>query len=427
MRRIDVRLHRDACRSVPPAGENTGLKHAFGIRLSICLVFGLLLAGSLFSANRVVAVTTPRITDLTVTDQVSGGNPVDIAVRLNVPAPAGGVTVQLASTNSALQIQSTLSIGAGHITGTTVATTTAVGSRTKAVVSASAGGATSSETVVINSVRLKGISAPATINHGDTAAVTVTLTAAAPNGGLTVRLVGNRPSVLTVPASVAIPAGSTSGSATVTAATHRADAAVTLTAKLSGSANAATVTTVLGTGFPGATPTVTSTAEPTSTNTPEPTETNTPESTATNTPEPTATNTPEPTATNTEVPTATNTPEPTATNTPEPTPTPTMPPIDPCVINPAMCDPCIIMPALCDPCIVTPWVCDPCIITPWVCDPCLMNPMLCDPCFINPGMCGVSLPQENLALLPGSGTVHFAGFDRHRTIRTMSTSPHQLQ
>ena len=311
------------------------MKHTFAIRFTICLVFGLLLAGSIFTSNRAVAGSTPRITDLTVTDQVSGGNPVDVVVRLNVPAPAGGVTVQLASTNPALQIQPTLSIGAGHMTGTTAATTTAVGSRTKVVVSASAGGATSSETVVINPIRLSGISAPATINHGDTAAVTVTLSATAPAGGITIRLVGNRPSVLSVPATVVIPGGSTSGSTNVTAFTHRGDAAVSLTAKLTGSANQAASTTVLGTGFPGVTPTATSTAQPTSTNTPEPTATNTQAPTATNTPEPTATNTPEPTRN--------QSPEPTATNTPEPTATATVP-VDPCMMNPALCDPCFMNP-----------------------------------------------------------------------------------
>lgn len=286
------------------------MKHSVVFRFTISLVLGLLLVGSLFMGGAVGAVTaTPRMADLTVTDLVSGGQDVAVTVTLRDKAPKGGVAIRLASSNSALSVSSNLTIPAGAKSATTTATTKAVGTRTKAVVSAIYGGVTKTETVVIRPVALAAISAPATVSHGESAEVTISLTAPAPAGGATVRLVGNRPSVLAVPATVTIPAGSSSAVAVVTAFTHRGDADVTLTAKLSGSANVATVTTVLGTGFPDATATATAT------NTAEPTMTNTPEPTATNTPEPTMTNTPEPTATNTAEPTATNTPEPTATNT----------------------------------------------------------------------------------------------------------------
>lgn len=261
----------------------------------------------------VEATSTPRMADLTVTDQVSGGQDVTVTVTLREKAPSGGVSIRLASSNTALSVSSNLTIRAGAKSATTTATTKAVRTRTKAVVSATYGGVTKTETVVISPIRLAAISAPATVTHGESAEVTISLTGPAPAGGVTVRLVGNRPSVLAVPATVTVPAGSTSAAATVTAFTHRGDADVTLTAKLSGSANEATIVAVLGTGFPDATATATAT------NTPEPTMTNTPEPTATNTPEPTATNTAEPTATETATSTATETAtataSPTATNT----------------------------------------------------------------------------------------------------------------
>jgi hypothetical protein len=209
-----------------------------------------MLAGSLVTGD-VALAASPRLVDLTVTDQVTGGSSVGLKVTLAENAPKGGTTVKLASSHSALTTPASVTVPAGARTASTTATTKVVTSRTKAVVSATYGSATKTETVVISpNAQLKGLVAPATIANGESATVTVSLTAKAPAGGTTVRLVGNRPSVLTVPATVTIPAGSTTGAATVTAATHRGDATVALTAKLAGSANVATSTTVLGTGYP---------------------------------------------------------------------------------------------------------------------------------------------------------------------------------
>ena len=227
------------------------MKHALVTRLISCLVLGLMLAGSLFTGvGSVAGMSAPRLVDLTVTDQVSGGDPVTVTVTLAAKAPAAGVTVALASSNSALTTPASITVPAGKISATTTATSKSVSARTKAVISASYRGSIKTETVVVNPVKLKGITAPATITHGESAEVTVSLTAKAPQGGVTIRLVGNRPSVLSVPTTISIQGGSTSGTATVTAFTHRGDATVTLTAKLSGSANVAANTVVLGTGYP---------------------------------------------------------------------------------------------------------------------------------------------------------------------------------
>jgi hypothetical protein len=322
-------LYQGETPGVPSGGESAVFKTRYGwIRVVAVLIIGALAIGALnspFAARS--ASTTARMADLAVTDVVSAGDTVAVTVTLRAAAPKGGVVIDLASSNRALSVPASITIRAGKSAATVNATTSTVSARTKAVVSATLGGVTKSETVVINPVRLKAISAPATVQHGASAEVTVSLTAPAPAGGLTVRLVGNRPSVLAVPETLAIPAGSSSANATVSAFTPRADADVTLTAKLSGSPNATTVTTVLGTGYPDATATPTETAEPTATNTAEPTATHTPEPTATNTEVPTATNTPEPTATDTPEPTATHTEIPTATNTPVPTATATATPV----------------------------------------------------------------------------------------------------
>jgi hypothetical protein len=71
---------------------------------------------------------------------------------------------------------------------------------------------------------------PPSIEGGTAATGTVTLTRAAPAGGATVTLASSAPALVTVPASVAIPAGSTSSTFAVTSTSTTTQTAVTITA-----------------------------------------------------------------------------------------------------------------------------------------------------------------------------------------------------
>src|SRR5205823_2450959 len=83
---------------------------------------------------------------------------------------------------------------------------------------------------------------PTTVIGGTSSQGAVTLSAAAPAGGAVVSLSDSNSSVAAVPASVTIPAGSTSNTFAVTTSSVRAPTSVTLSASYSGSTASTTLT-----------------------------------------------------------------------------------------------------------------------------------------------------------------------------------------
>jgi hypothetical protein len=371
-----------------------------------CLSLYITMIAALLFPDTIAIAASPALQDLTVTDLVTGGNRVTLTVTLREAAPTGGVSVAIASSNPAVVVPDAIVVKSGERSASRTANTRTVAERTKAVVTATLGTTTSTETIVVMPVHIASLETTPSLPGGTDGTGTVTLTGPAAQLGATIHLTSNRPSVLQVPDSILIPAGATSGGFTFTTSIHTSDAAVLITAKLSGSPRGTDTTLVVGTGSePTATAsatipvTATSTVFSTATATVEPTATNTVEPTATSTVESTATNTPEPTATSTVESTATSTAEPTATATIVIEPT-----IDPCLINPFQCaDPCVINPVSCvDPCVMNPTLCmDPCVINPMSCmDPCDMFPELCNPCLNNPTMCPADTGSNRWASIP---------------------------
>ncbi len=81
-----------------------------------------------------------------------------------------------------------------------------------------------------------------TVTSGGSVTATVTLSAAAGAGGMTVALASSQPAALPVPPSVVVPQGQTAAAVTLTAAQVGASTAVQLTATLNGSSKSASVT-----------------------------------------------------------------------------------------------------------------------------------------------------------------------------------------
>jgi hypothetical protein len=86
---------------------------------------------------------------------------------------------------------------------------------------------------------------PSVLEGGNPASGTVTLAAPAPVGGTSVTLSSNNPGVVSVPASVVVPAAALSASFTVTTTPVTAQTPVTVTATFPGGVTRATVITVL--------------------------------------------------------------------------------------------------------------------------------------------------------------------------------------
>src|SRR5262249_1905808 len=139
----------------------------------------------------------------------------NIDVSLNEVAPFGGANVTLTSCDpSVLSVPSPLNITESSQSGQEIATSVKVKSKTTVIVTASYGGQTASATSTVRppsrftvaSLTLK----PSTVVGGNSSTGTVTITAPAPAGGVTVRTASNN--VDAIPLSdVTIAAGQTIG------------------------------------------------------------------------------------------------------------------------------------------------------------------------------------------------------------------------
>jgi trimeric autotransporter adhesin len=165
-------------------------------------------------------------------------------VTLAQAAPAGGWGLALASNKLALTVPASVTVAAGATMATFSATAAAIIlTNRSATVTATLGG--SSQTATINLLApglVSGVAcSPTSLGQSAVSTCTVTLGQTAPLGGLGVTLASNNPS-LTVPASVSVLAGATTGTFSATAAASIASSqSATVTATVSGSSQTATV------------------------------------------------------------------------------------------------------------------------------------------------------------------------------------------
>ena len=160
------------------------------------------------SATATLTVTPPTLTDLSFSPaSIAAGLSSTGTVTLSGKAASGGVTVGLSSVSSNVVIPSTVVVSAGSSSGTFTVQTLTVATQSRSVVTASLSGITKGATLTITGATLATISvSPSTVAGGASATGTATLTSGAPTGGVTVRL-SSISKLVTVPASVQIPAG----------------------------------------------------------------------------------------------------------------------------------------------------------------------------------------------------------------------------
>src|SRR4051812_40688302 len=206
---------------VPPADctvdVNDGSAAAVGVRLSGC------------------SVTTPPppppTTSVTL-DSVSlapatlqGGGTSAATVTLTGAAPPGGALVLLASSNSAvLTVPPTVTVPEGVNSWPAFLSTSTVTVTTTADVTATYNGTTRSATMTVTPPPVSPAAAldsivlsPSTVQSGTTrSGATVMLTAPAPAGGAALTVTSSNSAVATVPATVTVPALSSTGAFDVT-------------------------------------------------------------------------------------------------------------------------------------------------------------------------------------------------------------------
>ncbi|MGB6193389.1 MAG: choice-of-anchor D domain-containing protein [Terracidiphilus sp.] len=196
------------------------------------------LHGKGLSANAAGVV----ISALTCTDaSITGVGTDACTVTISSAAPSGGFSIGVGSSNSVLTVPSSVTVPASATTVSFTATAAAVTTAQSVIITGSGGGSTKAFTVKLNpassqpgstSPTLAGLSCrSAAMSAAGTDACTVTLSAAAPAGGITVALASNN-AAAKVPASVSVSANATSASfsTTVSAVTTVQSVALTATA-----------------------------------------------------------------------------------------------------------------------------------------------------------------------------------------------------
>jgi hypothetical protein len=165
-----------------------------------------------------------------------------LPISLSEPAPPGGLTILLASDDpSVATVQPSIFIAAGSQVPASNAQVTGVAVGTAVIRAGAEGFAPDARTATVRALTMSISPSPVTIFAGLDEAVRMTLSRAAPAGGLTVTLTSLDPAVFTVPASAFIPEGQSS--ATI-AATGVAPGSSTLLAESPAIQSASAVVTV---------------------------------------------------------------------------------------------------------------------------------------------------------------------------------------
>lgn len=169
------------------------------------------------TGTAILKVFAPRILQLALdTYSLIGGDSTRGSLTMNVPAPAGGISVPLVSGNANIvQVPASVPIAGGTTFNRFDVTTTAVSVDTSVTITASYAGASRTVTLEVLAPTLVSLVLnPNTVIGGNSVQATVTIDRNAPAGGLTVNLEKDLNATgapyVAVPATVTIPAGASS-------------------------------------------------------------------------------------------------------------------------------------------------------------------------------------------------------------------------
>jgi hypothetical protein len=188
--------------------------------------------------------TPPSVSSVAISPtKFYGGQTATGTVTLKSNTLANTV-VALSSTNPSVAKpqQTTVTIPANSNSATFTVTSSPVAGNTILYIVAKVGTGGNSSAIEVWTPTVSSVTFnPSSVHGGQSSTGTVTLTGAAPTGGLTVTLASNNTAAATVPATMIIPAGRTSGTFTVTTVA----VAQTTSAKITATANGTSVNTKL--------------------------------------------------------------------------------------------------------------------------------------------------------------------------------------
>src|SRR5712692_4378962 len=177
---------------------------------------------------------------------VLGGQPSMGTVTLSGPAPPGGSTVALASSDPAVTVPASVTVPAGTSSTTFTAMTSVVAMQVTATITATINAMMQTATLVVvpSPTVVSLVLNPTSVAGGNSSLGTVTLSAAAPSGGTAVMLSSSDPSVQ-LAASVTVAAGTTTATFTVTTLVVSSPISAVITATVGASSQQATLSVTL--------------------------------------------------------------------------------------------------------------------------------------------------------------------------------------
>jgi len=186
--------------------------------------------------NYVGALVTlvPLLSDFTVNPTTTYGGLTAVGtVVIGVPAPAGGVVVNLASSLAGTSVPATLTIPEGAVSADFNVVTTPVAAISTTTLTVTYGATSLSTTLTVKPLALSSFTLDtSTVLGGFGAVGTATITAPAPPGGLTLTVTSSL-AAASVPATVTIPEGATSASFNITTVPVSVSGTATITVKFS--------------------------------------------------------------------------------------------------------------------------------------------------------------------------------------------------
>ena len=218
----------------------------------IASAFGLLVASLCWNScggNRTITGALPppgssTLSSITLNPtSVNGGSSSTGEVKLSGPAPSGGVVVSLSSNNTAVAtVPASVTVAAANSVAAFQVTTVAIANSTTVNISASQAGVSQQQTASLtvtpsapSGPTLASLTLnPSSVTGGSPSTGSVTLSAPAPQGGAIVSLASGNTAVVTVPASLTIPAGTTGTTFTASTNSTATSTAINISASYAG-------------------------------------------------------------------------------------------------------------------------------------------------------------------------------------------------
>jgi len=199
------------------------------------------------SATASLTLTAPHPSSVSLgSSSIVGGTTTTATVKIAEAAPAGGLVVTLASSNTAAAtVPASVTVAAGATTATFTVTSLAVASTSTATITAKSGNGSASSTLTVTAPTLSSLSLSASTIKGNGSNVvtgTITLNGAANTNGVKVSLKSSNTTIASVPSSVTVASGAKTVTFTFKPAKPTANTSITITATLGTTSKTATLT-----------------------------------------------------------------------------------------------------------------------------------------------------------------------------------------